>query len=95
MTLQEGDVLQIPLVDRADATTIRVYTLVVDEVRRAGDEPLYCCRDQHGPVICLRESRLTWLRQRPGADATAALHRLPSPPGPGDRRGDQPIVSAA
>ncbi len=95
MTLQEGDVLQIPLVDRADATTIRVYTLVVDEVRRAGDEPLYCFRDQHGPIICLRESRLTWLRQRLGADATAALQRLPPPPDPGERGGEQPIMFAA
>ena len=89
MTLQESDVLQIPLVDRADATTIRVYTLVVDEVRRAGDEPLYCCRDQHGPVICLRASRLTWLR-RLGTDATAALHRLPPRRAPATVAGTSP-----
>jgi hypothetical protein len=75
MTLHEGDVLQIPLVDRNDTKNLRVYTLVVDEVRRHGDEPLYCFRDQDGPAVCLRESRLAWLRQRLGAHTSAALEQ--------------------
>src|SRR3712207_4055793 len=79
MTLREGDVLQIPLIDRSDAKTVRIHALVVDEVRRHGDEPLYCFRDQDGPAICLRASRLARLRQRLGADASAALEQLPVP----------------
>src|SRR5918997_753158 len=72
MTLRAGDVLQIPLVDRGDGRTIRVHALVVDVVRQAGGEPVYCLRDRQGPVICLRAARLAWLRQRLGADAAAA-----------------------
>jgi hypothetical protein len=77
--LRAGDVLQLPIVNGADPADIRIYTLIVDEVKQAGGEPLYCFRDDHGPAICILESRLKGLRQRLGAGVAAALEQAPAP----------------
>jgi hypothetical protein len=76
--LREGDTLQVPLVKGSRPEDISVYTLVVDHVQQADGEPLYCFRDAHGPAVCIRESRLTRLRLRLGADVAAALDGAPA-----------------
>ncbi len=53
-----GSVLHVP-VPRGDH--IRIYTLVMDRIEWRGEEPAYRFRDDDGPALLIRESRLVKL----------------------------------
>lgn len=59
--MSAGCMLQVSVERGAEAQS---QPLVVDQVRRCGDEVVYCFRDSDGPAICIRASRLAKLGLR-------------------------------
>lgn len=62
--LGKGDVLRVPVVTGRRARSVRVHSLVIDDVRQTDDGSIYCFSDHTGPALCIREARLRWLQHR-------------------------------
>ena len=62
--LGKGDVFQVPVSTSRGARTVRVHSLVIDDVRQTDDGRIYFFHDDHGPALYVREARLRWLQHR-------------------------------
>ena len=64
MQLGKGDVFQVPVLTGRGAGTVRVHSLVIDDVRQTDDGRIYFFHDDRGPALYIREARLHWLQHR-------------------------------
>ncbi len=62
--LGKGDVFQVPVATGRGSGSVRVHSLVIDDVRQTDDGPIYFFHDDSGPALYVREARLRWLQHR-------------------------------
>ncbi len=64
MQLGKGDVLRVPVMTDRPARSVRVHSLMIDDVRQTADGRIYFFHDETGPTLYIREARLRWLQHR-------------------------------
>ena len=64
MQLDKGDVLRVPVAIDGQTTAVRVYSLVIDDIRQTAEGRVYVLRARSGLAVCVREARLHWLQHR-------------------------------
>ena len=64
MQLSKGDVLRVPVMTDRQARSMRVHSLVIDDVCQTDDGRIYFFHDDSGPALYIREARLHWLQHR-------------------------------
>ena len=62
--LGKGDVFRVPVTTDRQTRSVRVHSLVIDDVRQTDDGRIYFFHDDSGPALCIREARLHWLWHR-------------------------------
>ena len=62
--LGKGDVFRVPVTTDRQTRSVRVHSLVIDDVRQTDDGRIYFFHDDSGPALYIREARLRWLQYR-------------------------------